>query len=83
LAARVDGFLNAVRTLPWDEVAADQFAEVRTTLERAGTPIGAMDTMIAAHAKAVHAILVTNNMKHFRMVKGLAFENWLNRLPPN
>jgi len=32
--------------------------------------------MIAAHAKAINAVLVTNNMKHFRRVKGLAIENW-------
>jgi tRNA(fMet)-specific endonuclease VapC len=68
--------LSGVHTLAWDEVAADQFGEVRADLERAGTPIGSMDTMIAAHAKAIKAVLVTNNMKHFRRVKGLAIENW-------
>src|SRR5215471_8636975 len=51
LAAEVERFLSGVHTLAWDEVAADQFAEVRADLERAGTPIGSMDTMIAAHAK--------------------------------
>lgn len=76
LAAEVERFLSGVHTLAWDEVSADQFAEVRADLERAGTPIGSMDTMIAAHAKAINAVLVTNNMKHFRRVKGLAIENW-------
>lgn len=83
LTARVEAFLNQVRNLPWDDAAADEFAEVRTALERSGTPIGAMDTMIAAHAKAVRAILVTNNLKHFRRVHGLALENWLTNPPPN
>jgi tRNA(fMet)-specific endonuclease VapC len=76
LAVRVERFLSGVHTLPWDEIAADQFAEVRAELERGGAPIGVMDTMIAAHAKAVRAILVTNNVKHFRKVKGLSVENW-------
>jgi tRNA(fMet)-specific endonuclease VapC len=76
LAAQVEKFLAGVHTLAWDETAADQFAEVRTDLERGGTPIGIMDTMIAAHAKAVNAVLVTNDVKHFRRVRGLAIQNW-------
>jgi tRNA(fMet)-specific endonuclease VapC len=76
LAAEVETFLSGIHTFAWDEVAADQFAEIRAYLERVGTPIGSMDTMIAAHAKAINAVLVTNNLKHFRRVKGLAVENW-------
>jgi tRNA(fMet)-specific endonuclease VapC len=77
LAASVEMFLSGIHTLPWDEGVADQFAEVRVELERTGTPIGVMDTMIAAHAKAINAILITNNVKHFRRVKGLTVENWI------
>jgi tRNA(fMet)-specific endonuclease VapC len=76
LAAQVEIFLSGFHTLAWDETAADQFAEIRADLERGGPPIGTMDTMIAAHAKALNVILVTNNVKHFRRVKGLAVENW-------
>lgn len=76
LAAQVEKFLSGVHTLAWDEAAADLFAEVRTNLERGGIPIGIMDTMIAAHAKAINAVLVTNNVRHFRRVKGLAIQNW-------
>lgn len=65
-----------VFTLSWDDAAADEYAEVRTQLEQKGTPIGAMDMMIAAHARAIDATLVTNNIKHFRYVQGLALENW-------
>ena len=80
LAAEVERFLSGIHALPWDEAAADHFAEVRANLERVGTPIGSaigiMDTMIAAHAKALDAVLVTNNVKHFGIVKGLAIANW-------
>ena len=77
LAAEVDRFLSGVHTLPWDEIAADEFAGVRADLERFGTPIGVMDTMIAAHAKSVGAKLVSNNVKHFHKVTGLSVENWV------
>jgi tRNA(fMet)-specific endonuclease VapC len=76
LAAAIESFLDGIHTLPWDEVAADQFAEVRADLQKMGTPIGVTDTMIAAHAKAAQATLVTNNVKHFRRVKDLLVENW-------
>lgn len=76
LAAEVERFLEGINTLPWDEDVADQFADIRVELERMGTPIGIMDTMIAAHAKAIGAILVTANEKHFRRVKGLLVQNW-------
>jgi len=76
LHAGVDRFLANIPTLAWDEAAADCFADVKAELERKGTPIGDLDTMIAAHAHAAGAILVTNNVKHFRRVKGLAIENW-------
>ena len=45
-------------------------------LERAGTPIGNMDLMIAAHALAERATVVTNNVKHFSAVPGLKLEQW-------
>ena len=76
LATEVERFLSGVQTLAWDETVADQFAEVRADLERTSTPIGDMDTMIAAHAKSIRAVLVTNNVKHFRRVRGLTLENW-------
>ncbi|HZQ52149.1 MAG TPA: type II toxin-antitoxin system VapC family toxin [Bryobacteraceae bacterium] len=76
LTAEVERFLSGIHTLPWDEAAADEFANVRADLERTALPIGIMDTMIAAHAKAVNAVLVTNNVKHFRRVKGLFVQSW-------
>lgn len=46
-------------------------------LERSGTPIGALDTMIAAHALSQHALLVTNNTREFAKVPGLLLDNWV------
>ncbi len=76
LTANVEYFLNMTHTLSWDERAADQYGEVRSALERVGTPIGAFDTLIAAHAKSLDATLVTNNTKHLKFVKGLKLANW-------
>jgi tRNA(fMet)-specific endonuclease VapC len=76
LAASVERFLSGIDTLPWDEDAADRFAEVRALLEKGRIPIGILDTMIAAHALSAGAVLVTNNSRHFRRVKDLAVENW-------
>ena len=76
LAARVQTFLDGMPCIAWDRAAADSYGAVRSLLERKGRPIGNMDTMLAAHALAVGATLVTNNERHFRMVEGLAVENW-------
>jgi tRNA(fMet)-specific endonuclease VapC len=76
LTRLVMSFLEHMPVLPWDTAAADRFAKLRAALERAGTPIGLMDSMIAAHALALGAILVTNNQKHFQKVATLKLENW-------
>lgn len=70
-------FLKLVRVLPWDSDAADLYAELRHRLERSGQPIGDFDMMIAAHALATGATLVTNNQRHFqRLPAPLLLENW-------
>ena len=76
LVQLIQSFLDRVTVLPWDAAAADRYAKLRAQLERAGTPIGQFDTMIAAHALALGAVLVTNNRKHFQQVKSLTLENW-------
>ena len=78
LTRLVHGFLDRVAVMPWDAHAADHFAKLRALLERGGTPIGIFDTMIAGHAVALKATLVTNHQKHFQKVKALKLENWLN-----
>lgn len=70
-------FLKIVPVLAWDADAADYYAEIQYQLVKSGQPIGEMDMMIAAHALAVGAILVTNNERHFRRIKlPLMLENW-------
>jgi len=76
LTQLVESFLSAVRCVAWDDQAADSFGVIAAALERSGTPIGAMDTMIASHAMAVDATLVTNNTRHFARVVGLKVDNW-------
>jgi tRNA(fMet)-specific endonuclease VapC len=79
LARYVDAFLQATTTMSWDDTAADAHGRLRAQLRRAGTPIGDFDEMIAAHALALGAVLVTDNTKHFKRVDGLAIENWIRR----
>ena len=69
-------FLATVEILPFDTLAAAAYGRVRAQLKRAGTPIGERDTLIAAHAKALGLTLVTNNIKEFGRVEGLAIEDW-------
>ena len=76
LARLVDQFLLRVHCLPWDEAAATHFASIAADLHKAGTQIGSMDAMIAGHAMATGAVLVTNNARHFSRVAGLRVENW-------
>ncbi len=76
LARAIHAFLDRVAVMPWDGAAADQFARLRAQLEGAGTPIGIFDTMIAGHALSLDAILVSNNIRHFRKVGALKVENW-------
>ena len=73
----IEQFISHLEVVKWDLEAADQYAIIRTKLEAIGAPIGAMDMMIASHAKSINAVLVTNNLKHFTKVRGLKTENWV------
>ena len=70
-------FLAPLMILPFDEDAIWAYGELRAELERKGTPIGSLDTMIAAHALSLRCTLVTNNTREFAKVPGLALENWV------
>lgn len=70
-------FLCIVDILPFDDEAATEYGKICATLRRQGTPIGVMDMLIAAHAKAKGLIIVTNNVREFERVKGLRLENWV------
>jgi len=69
-------FLLPLEVAPFDESAARAYGGVRETLEKKGRPIGPLDTLIAAHALGLDAVLVTNNTREFARVPGLALEDW-------
>jgi tRNA(fMet)-specific endonuclease VapC len=73
---RLERFAEMVPMLPLPADAPLHYARIRRELERAGTPIGANDLWIAAHALAAELILVTNNLREFLRVPGLRTENW-------
>jgi len=75
LKTAVDELLLRVDSLPWDSDAARRYADLRAALELAGTPMGNLGMMIAAHALAAEAILVTND-RSFRRLKHLKIEDW-------
>ena len=75
-ALALAALLAPLDVLPFDDAAAAAYGVVRADLERAGTPIGAMDLLIAAHARVLGRTLVTNNVREFSRVPGLKVENW-------
>jgi len=74
---KLTDFFTPLTILSFDSVAAEQYGMIRAYLEKTGTPIGPLDMLIAAHALATRAILVTNNEKEFCRVPNLQVENWL------
>ena len=70
-------FLVPFTILDYDQEASSEYGRIRTALEKKGKPIGAMDLLIAAHAKSKGLILVTNNEREFERVEGLKVENWV------
>jgi tRNA(fMet)-specific endonuclease VapC len=76
LHAKIDTLIVTMEVVPFDEVCARHFGVIVSTLAKEGTPIGDLDTMIAASAIAVEATLVTRNVQHFKRVRGLRVENW-------
>ncbi len=75
---KLDFFLHQFECVPFDSEIAAAYGEIRTQLELLGTPIGPLDMLIAAHALQLKATIVTNNIREFERVEGLALENWLN-----
>ena len=65
--------------LAWDKKAVEASTVVKKTLESVGTPIGHNDTLIAGHSVSVDAILVTDNVREFKRVDNLKYENWVER----
>ena len=69
-------FLLPLEVLAFGPEAAAAYGRVRAALEKAGTPIGPLDTLIAAHAAGLGVTLVTNNVREFSRVPGLEIEDW-------
>lgn len=73
---RLERFLLPLATLPFDAEAGRWYGRVRAQLQRAGSPIGGNDLLIAAHALGLGVTLVTNNVREFEPVEGLHVERW-------
>ena len=71
-----DAFVRHLRVLDWTSGAAEHYAEIRAHLKRRGEMIGANDLLIAAHARSVDAVLVTNHVRTFGRVPGLQVDDW-------
>ena len=71
-------FLLPLKIVDFDRAAATEYGNIREILEKQGTPMGSLDTLIAAHALSLQLTLITNNVKEFSRVANLQLENWVN-----
>ena len=72
----IESLVARMDVLPFDDLAAYHFGQIRANLYDRAQPIGSFDTMIAGHARSRGLILVTNNEAEFVRVAGLRIENW-------
>jgi tRNA(fMet)-specific endonuclease VapC len=77
LLKAVDDLLGEIHVLPFEVPADAEYGGIRSGLETAGKPIGGNDLLIAAHAYATGATIVTANTDEFKRIRGLNVENWL------
>ena len=70
-------FLAPFEIMPFDEKSVWAYGELRSHLEKRGEPIASLDTLIAAHALSLDALLITNNIKEFSKVPKLKLDNWV------
>lgn len=75
-AEALDEFIIPLEVVPYDEAAALAYGDIRATLEKAGTPIGSMDMLIAAHALSLGIPLVTNNPREFLRIPSITVVDW-------
>ncbi len=76
-AKALDEFITPLEVVSFDEEAAHIYGEIRAYLEKAGTPIGSMDMLIAAHAVSLGIPLATNNTREFIRIPALTIIDWL------
>lgn len=74
---QLDVFTQRLLVDPWDEEAARHYGSIRAILKRQGNIIGNNDLLIAAHARSINAVLVTNNTKEFSRIPDLTLEDWI------
>ena len=72
----VEEFLKTMPIAMFSSDIDTVYGQVRAGLEASGTPIGPLDTMIAAHALSLNATLITNNLREFKRVKKLKVLDW-------
>jgi tRNA(fMet)-specific endonuclease VapC len=77
LLAQIESILGSIPVLALDVPADAEYGAIRAELEVAGKPIGPNDLLIAAHAHAVEAVLITANIGEFKRIRDLRVENWL------
>ena len=73
----LEQFLLPLEILDYDAAAALHYGDIRSRLEKLGTPIGPLDTLIAAHARSLNTTIVTNNLGEFQRVPGLKVVDWI------
>ena len=76
LTRQVEAVLSAMTIKPLESDVERVYASIRVALERKGTPIGAHDMLIAAHARTIDAVRVTDSVADFKRVPALKVENW-------
>lgn len=74
---QLDIFTQRLLVAPWNEDAARHYGHIRAALKKAGNIIGSNDLLIAAHARSLDAILVTNNTKEFCRIPDITLEDWI------
>lgn len=79
LKRQLEAVLGALDVLPLETPVDRHYAEIRSTLEKSGQPIGPNDLLIASHARALGLTIITANVAEFARVPGLAVENWLGK----
>ncbi len=77
LTAQIEAILGSLQVMALDVPVEAEYGVLRARLEQAGRPIGPNDLLIAAHALALGAVLVTGNVGEFSRVEGLKVDNWL------
>lgn len=73
----LNAFLAPMNIVPFDHQAACHYGKIRTDLEKKGIMIGGMDLLIASHVMSLSNTLVTNNIREFKRIPNLHFENWV------